>query len=73
MSNGIEEMMTISAQHKRPGRRAWEERIARAKERKAEKQLKVMVGYPHRGQARDNISLGRLVIWAEWREEKRAQ
>ena len=58
--------MTMPAQHKRPGRRAREDRISRAKEREAEKQrFKVVVGYPRRGQARDEINVGRLVIWAE--------
>lgn len=56
----------MPAQHKRPGRRAREDRISRAKEREAEKQrFKVVVGYPRRGQARDEINVGRLVIWAE--------
>lgn len=60
----------MAAQHKRPGRRAREERIARAREREEEKKrFKVVVGYPRRGQAREDISLGRLVIWAEWREK----
>lgn len=58
--------MTMPAQHKRPGRRAREDRISRAKEREAEKQrFKVVVGYPRHGQARDEINVGRLVIWAE--------
>ncbi|NSW84092.1 MAG: hypothetical protein HPY90_12615 [Syntrophothermus sp.] len=55
----------MAAQHKRPGRKAKEERIARARDREVKKQTKVVIGYPHRGQARNDIGPGRLVIWAE--------
>lgn len=51
---------------KRPGRKAKEERKRRAEERAAKKKnLKVIVGYPKRGEARDEYNSGRLVIWAE--------
>ncbi|MBW2672150.1 MAG: hypothetical protein JRD89_01880 [Deltaproteobacteria bacterium] len=55
----------MAAQHKRPGRKAKEERKRRAAEREARKNLKVIVGYPRRGEARDDFNVGRLVIWAE--------
>lgn len=55
----------MAAQHKRPGRKAKEERKRRAAEREARKNMKVIVGYPKRGQARDDFNVGRLVVWAE--------
>lgn len=55
----------MAAQHKRPGKTAKEERKRRAAEREELKNTKVVVGYPRRGQARDDYNVGRLVIWAE--------
>lgn len=57
----------LAAQHKRPGRRAKEERRRRARERAAAKGV-VVVGTFTRGKLCP-MSPGRLVAWAEWRPE----
>ena len=55
----------MAAQHKRPGRKAKEERRRRARERAAAKGV-VIVGTFKWGK-RCPMSPGRLVAWAEWR------
>lgn len=51
----------MPAQHKRPGRKAKEERIRRA----TAKKIKVLVRRPRYEERYDGISPGRLVIYAE--------
>ena len=59
------EVVDMPAQHKRPGRKAKEERIRRAREREAAKKIKVLVRRPRYEERYDGISPGRLVIYAE--------
>lgn len=64
----------MSCQHKRPGRKARNERIERARRRKekkaeeARRRARIVVHFPAARSRFDAISPGRLIAWVDGRQ-----